>query len=244
MRLGDKLKGNFAKNLKALREQQQLSRAELADALNDRYKSSGIDIQRTSIVNYESENALPRTDALYCIAHYFGKTIDQMLGEYPLQPLPAEKVFTKNVALAAESPLADSLAATDRSDDEMDDLNGILRGYVDAIGHRRFYLEYVSRLMQEMKADAPTDEARMQIEHRFSKTFLGCLIGKSKFFQDMAVACLDDQEYKVFMAFQERSASISMVAAALEITEEAVIAIFNSAKTKIADHISPSPIIK
>ncbi|MEI7587017.1 helix-turn-helix transcriptional regulator [Runella sp.] len=239
MRLVDKLKKNFAQNLQMLRTRNKLTQAGLADELNDRYQNFDFDIQRTSIVNYEAESAMPRIDALYCIADYFGKTIDQIISPNmdaatlvhrwmnPAGPEPNMRVASERYESSKHEQMNSGAPASYEAY-----LNGILTGYVDALAYRQFYVEFLKRFMFELQKDARNLEEREKINGIFDKTFLGCWISKSKYFQDLAANLLDEVELKVFLAFQENS-SLEMIAKGLEMDEQQVVEIFANAQLKI-----------
>ncbi len=243
MRLGDKLKRNFAKNLQSLRTRNDLTQAKLVDALNDKYKQFDIELQRTSIVNYEAEGAMPRIDALYCIADYFGKTIDQMISPTMDRPALTHQWMTPGIGLeptvqaesgwrngsAPERSLNESAVRTDNLH-----LDTIMTTCVEGILYRQFYVEVLKNLFQQLQENAATAEEREKVETMFYRTFLGCQISKSKYLQDLAETLLDEQEFKIFMFFKDSATTISMVAKALEITEETVVTTFNSAQSKIS----------
>ncbi len=241
MRLGDKLKKNFAKNLQSLRTQHDLTQAKLVDILNEKYKVYDIELQRTSIVNYESEGAMPRIDALYCIAEHFGKTIDQILSSSMDKPalipqwmlrergpepaMPTETGQWNRVSVHADK---NALRSSDVN------LDAILSTCVDGMLYRQFYTDLLKKLYQQLQESAETDENREKVGILFHKTFLGCLMERSGYFQDLADKALDKHEYQVFMAFKEPAATVGLVAKGLEMTEEEVVTIFTSAQTKIA----------
>ncbi len=244
MRLGDKLKKNFAKNLQILRTGNNLTQAKLADALNERYGQDDIELRRTSIVNYESvEGAMPRMDALYCIADYFGKTIDQLISPTMSKPVLRYQWLANEVGMGPESKVetprqtkSNQECGVNKNESTSFELNvdNILTTCVDGIAYRKFYIEFLKKLFQQLLKNAESEEHAEKLEKLFHKTFLGCLIDKSKYLQDMAENMLDKQEFDVFMAFQDTTASTTMIAKALGMEEKEVVTIFNTAQHKIS----------
>lgn len=246
MSLGNTLKKNFAKNLQNLRTKRDLTQAKLADALNDKYKDYDIQLKRTSIVNYETEEAMPRIDALFCIADYFGRTIDQIISpsmDKPqlinfLSPGPiadaarSERYQTTGISRVAEKS---GLPASGL------DMDGILATCVDGILYRKFYVELLRNLYEKLYQDAPTPEDKKNFEKTFFKTFLGCQISRSQYLQDMAGNLLDEQEFEIFMAFQDNNTTIETVAMANGLTEPQVVEIFNKAQYKLSSVIEEKP---
>lgn len=243
MRFGDKLKKNFAKNLQSLRTRNDLTQAKLVDVLNDKYKNFDIDLRRTSIVSYEAEGAMPKMDSLYCIADYFGKTIDQMISSSMDRPVLAHPWMSQAVASAPrvavemeESSRLTKAGETDRSAPCTNDaeINTILSSCVDGITYRQFYVEFLKDFLQQLRETAPTTEYREELDTIFYRTFLACQISKSKYLHDLAGNLLDKQEFSVFMAFENRNTTVDLVAKALKMSEEEVVSIFNSAQAKMA----------
>lgn len=239
------MKKNFAKNLQRLRNQNDLTQARLAEALNEKYKDFNIQLQRTSIVNYEKEEAMPRIDALYCIADYFGRTIDQIISPTMHKPVistPFEgnsvsgpRYVTMNIAAREEGSQGAGIAAGEL------DLDRILTACVDGIQYRQFYIEFLKRLFQTLRDEAPSTTEREKFEKTFYKTFVGCQISRSKYLQDMAQQLLNEQEFVIFMAFEENSMTVENVAKAQGITELEVIDIFNKAQYKLSAFMDGKP---
>ncbi len=239
MKLGDKLKQNFAKNLQNLRTQNDLTQARLADVLNDKYKDFEIDLQRTSIVNYEREGAMPKIDALYCIADYFGKTIDQIISPSMEKPVLSFHRMIQEAAgpvTTVNTERQSSSVQTNEVNLQELNIDNLLTTCVNGLLYRQFYVEVLKQVYQQLLENAGT-EGTAKIETMFSKIFLGCLISKSKYLQNLAEKQLDEQQYDVFTAFQDNQATISMVANAKGLTEEEVICIFNTAQSKISSVI-------
>lgn len=244
MRLGDKLKKNFAKNLQNLRTQQDLTQAKLADTLNEKYRDVNIDLQRTSIVNYETGSTMPKIDALYCIADYFGKSIDQMISPTMEKPLLSHywigQELRQGPVTTPEMERRNALADKNEREDESHfltqdaNVNKILATCVNGILNRQFYVEFLRTLYQKLLENAATREDKDKFEQTFLKTFLSCQLNKSKYLQDLTDNFLDEQEYEIFMAFQDTSVHIDMVAKAHGLTENEVIVIFNTAQNKIS----------
>lgn len=243
MRFGDKLKRNFAKNLQTLRTRNNLTQAKLVDELNEKYKSHDIELQRTSIVNYEAEGAMPRIDALFCIAQHFGKTIDEIIS--PAMDRPAflspwmiqERSLESGVQREREpwnrgAHAGDFGKSTARSSDL--NLDAILTTCVDSLAHRQFHIELLKKLYQLLLKEAKNEEDLERLGTMFHKTYLGCVISKSKYLQELAETMLNEQERSVFMAFQDADTTTNLVAKALEMTDEEVVAVFISAQTKMS----------
>jgi len=194
MSLGNTLKKNFAKNLQNLRTQSDLTQAKLADALNDQYKDFDIQLKRTSIVNYETEEAMPRIDALFCIADYFGRTIDQIISPTMDKPLITNFL---DMPGSGAGPIADAARSqryqvsgisrvTEKNDAPVSglDVDGILATCVDGIMYKKFYMEFLKTLYKKLLEEAPTTTEKKNFEKTFFKTFLGCQISRSKYLQD------------------------------------------------------------
>lgn len=238
MRFGDTLKKNFAKNLQSLRTQNNLTQAKLADVLNDKYRDYEIGLQRTSIVNYETAEAMPKIDALYCIADYFGKTIDQIIS-----PTMEKPVITFHRMMQEVAPGPVTTITTERQSSPLRttcenlpevNVNSIITTCANGLMYRQFYVEVLRKLYEQLLENAKTEEAGAQIETMFNKTFLGCLLSKSNYMQTLIKDQLNEQESEVFMTFQDHQATVTMVAKAHGLTEEEVIAIFNTAQNKIS----------
>jgi transcriptional regulator with XRE-family HTH domain len=251
MSLGNTLKKNFAKNLQNLRTKKDLTQANLADALNNKYKDHDIQLKRTSIVNYETEEAMPRIDALYCIADYFEKTIDQIIS--PTMDKPLLTNFLDLPGIGA-GPIVDAarsnryrVTGMERIREKGDvpasdlDIDGILTTCVDGIMYKKFYVEFLKALYQKLYDDAPTTEDKEKFEKTFYKTFLGCRMSKSKYLQDTARNLLEEQEFEVFMAFQDSDTSIETVAKANGLTVPRVVEIFNKAQYKLSSFTEEKP---
>lgn len=237
MQLAEKLRSNFAKNLTMLREGKHLTQVGLANALNEQYQ---IGLKRASIANYESEEAMPKIDALYCIADYFGKTIDQLLHERLERPVLIHPWMLKDPSAVAANTGA---ALSTFNPETTANLNAVLNDYADAIANRQFYVEFFRTLLQQFQLHATQLNDQEKINHLFKRTYLSCLISKSKWLNDKAAAVLEETEYKVWMGFREGS-SAQMLSEALQMTEEAVLNTFYAAKNKIVsaiDNISASP---
>ena len=125
---------------------------------------------------------------------------------------------------------------SDKSATRSSDLNldAILTTCVEGMVYRQFHVELLKKLLQQLHENAATVEDREKIDTLFHKTFLGCVIKKSKYLRDLAETLLDEQEFNVFMAFQDPATTTQLVAKALERTEEEVVTIFISAQTKIS----------
>jgi transcriptional regulator with XRE-family HTH domain len=241
MRLVDKLKKNFAKNLQTLRNRKELTQAKLAEQLLENYKHFDFELQRTSIVNYETESAMPRIDALYCIADYFGKTIDELISPNALEVHPQlSRIRTR---IQPDGTLGrNNLEEADCLVDELqvsqqEQLNKILRDHVDALSYRQFYIELTKTFLLNLHKGAPTEEERMKITALFRNTFLECLSAKSGHFRDLAANMLDKEEFVVFMAFQESDGSIEMIAQGLGMDQTQVLEIYYDAQIKIKSYI-------
>lgn len=239
MRLGDKLKNNFAKNLQLLRTRNDLTQAKLVQELNSRY--SDIELQRTSIVSYETEGSMPKMDALYCIADYFGKTMDQLVSPTMDKPVlrPSwleERIAEPGMQVKGEcgkTPL--QIGEVEKSAEQAQEVNidHLLTTCAEGIAYRQFYTEFLKSLYQQLLDNANKEE-QAKVDNIFSKTFLGCLVSKSKYMRDTAENLLPEPEFSVFMAFSNKDADIQLVAKGLEMTKEEVIAAFNSAQTKLS----------
>jgi len=237
MRLGDKLKKNFAKNLQSLRTQNDLTQARLAEVLNDKYRDFEIGLQRTSIVNYESEGAMPRIDALYCIADYFGKTIDQIISPTMEKPVITFHQMMQEVTSGPVTTITtERQRSSARACSDLPELNidSIITNCANGLQYRHFYIEVLKKLYTQLLDSAKTEEAVKQIETMFNKTFLGCLLSKSNYMQNLTKNLLNEQESEVFRLFQDNEATVTMVAKANGLTEEEVISIFNTAQSKIS----------
>lgn len=246
MSLGNTLKKNFAKNLQNLRTQSNLTQAKLADTLNDKYKDFDIHLKRTSIVNYETGEAMPRIDALFCIADHFGRTIDQIISPTMDKPRLIHFLGPGPVADAARSERYQATGierVTEKNDLPVSgmDIDGILTTCVDGMLYRRFYVEFLGSLYQKLYEEAPTPESKKNFEKTFFKTFLGCQISKSKYLQDLAENMLSEQEFEIFMAFQDHNTTIESVAKANDLTEPQVVEIFNKAQHKLSSVIEEKP---
>ncbi len=220
-----------------LREQHKLTQAGLADALNDKYD---IGLKRASIANYESEEAMPKIEALYCIAEYFGKSIDQLIHENLERPVLIHPWMLKD---PSQTTAATGAAISTFKPESTADLNAFLHDYADAIASRQFYVEVLKNLLQQFQHNIGQIDDREKVNHLFKRTYLSCLISKSKSLQDQAAAVLQETEYSVWMGFQEGSTT-QMLSEALQMTEEAVLDTFYAARTKIAsalDKISALP---
>lgn len=240
MKLGQKLKENFAKNLQTLRDKKKLTQEGLARELSNNYKGCDIDLKRTSIVGYESsDGAMPKIDALYCIAQYFGKTIDQMISPSMDNPVLVHQWMIQGPATGPNlnhEPVRLSKSQRDESRVQMEDLNmdSIIRTCANGMAYRQFYVEFLKQLYQELLKSAGDAAGVERFETMFQRTFMGCLISKSKYTHDLAENLLNDQERAVFLAFQQTQATTEMVATALKLTEKDVINIFNAAQNKIS----------
>lgn len=242
MRLGDKLKKNFAKNLQTLRTQKELTQAKLVDALNQKYKDFDIELQRTSIVNYESEAAMPRIDALYCIADYFGKTVDQVISatmdkpvlRHPWMAQESRPEPVLNIETERKSSGTFEGGDVQALQTNQADFNSILATCVDGIFYRQFYVDFAKKLFEQLQDTAGNNEDREKFATMFYRTFLGCQISRNNYFQNLAKETLEPKEFEVFMAFKDHTSGINMVAKGLGMSEEEVILIFNRAQTKMS----------
>ena len=240
MRFGEKLKKNFAKNLQLLRTRNDLTQAKLVDVLNDKYQEFELGLRRTSIVSYEGEaGAMPKIDALYCIADYFGKTIDQIIGPDmdnagisnseavervgPSKP-PEQKSRGMEFTNADQKLLHSNDVNIDR----------LLNNCVESIANRQFHVVLLTNFLQELEKNEAKEKEKQKISSIFHRTFVNALISKSNYLEQLANDLLDKSEFKVFMAFKERDADMHMVAKGLDMTEQEVFTIFNVAQTKIS----------
>lgn len=232
MQLVEKLRSNFAKNLTKLREQKQLTQEGLANAINERYH---LGLKRTSIANYESQaqEAMPKIEALYCLADFFGKTIDQLvqrdLDERTL--LPPWMVNDTGTA-AANSESSEVLFA-----ENVQSINKLIKDCSEQISDNHFYVEVLRKLLEQFKSHASDEQERQHIAALFRKTYLGCLIEKSQTIQHKAQTLLTEKEYAVWMGFQAGSA-VETLTQMLETSETDILNTFVSAKEKLAFSIS------
>ncbi len=66
------------------------------------------------------------------------------------------------------------------------DLNAFLHDYADAIASRQFYVEVLKNLLQQFQHNIGQIDDREKVNHLFKRTYLSCLISKSKSLQDQA----------------------------------------------------------
>ncbi len=244
MQLAEKLRSNFARNLAKLRTERALTQAGLVEALNTKYD---IQLKRTTIANYEAQEAMPKIDALYCIADFFGQTIDQIIGG------PAEKTILLHPWMLKDTKPVEDLPdpghegppdtekpaleeSRKRLFDKMPDLDTLISEYVEGIAVRQFYVEFTRSLLRQLQENATQLDEPEKIKRLFSRTYLNSLISKSKFFQEQLENILLKNEYEVFRGFQEGS-TVRMLSEALQLTEDEVIQTFQNAKTKVLSAI-------
>lgn len=243
MQLAEQLKRNFAKNLAKLRTENKLTQAGLVDELNARYH---LNLKRASVANYEAQEAMPKIDTLYCIADYFRKTIDQVISDnvektvlnYPRMLREHRPAIDKGPA-QEDQTIPERYMPQEKSNlkpENLPDINVFFQEYIDAVANRQFYVELFKKLLKEFRDNISQLKGPDQVTHLFNKTYLGCLISKSKFFQDQLETVLKGREYEVFRGFQEGS-SLRMLATALQMPEEEVLATFQSAKNKVISAI-------
>lgn len=88
----DALSVKFAHQLKALREQKNLSQQQLAEAITNKYKGIGVTISADSIMYYETvekhhtkfkKNTGMAVKYLWCFADFFEVSVDYLLGNVP-----------------------------------------------------------------------------------------------------------------------------------------------------------------
>ena len=236
MSLGDILKNNFAKNLQNLRSQNGLTQARLAEVLNEKFQVYNLQLQRTSIVNYEKKEAMPRIDALYCIAKYFGRTIDQVISDNMDESLVVRlmegyQTGPRAVVTQRGAPGENREKSTaNAADVEIDD---IMKACVDGVLHRQFFLEFSKRLYKTLCDEAPSAADRERFEKTFFRTFVGCQISKSAYLEELARKTLSNLEFEIYMAFGQRDMNIANLSKAHAKTEQEVVDIFNKAQSKI-----------
>ncbi len=235
MRRGDKLKNNFAKNLQLLRTRNNLTQAKLVHELNSKY--TDMELQRTSIVSYETEGSMPKIDALYCIADYFSKTMDQLVSPTMDKPVLRHSWLEDRIlepGMKVKGASGNNCGIENAAQQALEvNIDQILTTCADGIAHRQFHTEFLKSLYQQLLDNANKEE-QAKIENIFSKTFLGCLVNKSKYMRDAAENLLPEPEFSVYMAFSNKGADIQTVANGLGMTKEEVIAAFNSAQTKMS----------
>jgi transcriptional regulator with XRE-family HTH domain len=240
MRLGDKLKRNFARNLQRLREGRGLSQMALAEQLNEKYNHQ-IQLKRTAIANYEAEEAMPRIDALHCIADYFNWSIDEMLETEDRQPLLRQAWL--NTAKSSSLPESDhennmpAQSAVSAPNIHAAEISNMCRIVAEKTAIHQFYIELTKNFLSQLRTTAKEEKEQQRIDQLFSKTYLGCLIGKTKTMQEQAKDTLTEQEYDVFMAFLEPESDMTIVAKGLDIGEDEALAIFQKAQEKFAQAI-------
>jgi transcriptional regulator with XRE-family HTH domain len=225
------LRRNFARNLVKLREEHHLTQAGLAEALTEQYD---IDLKRTSLANYESGTALPKLDALYCIAKYFGKSIDEIISDQAV-PLTQRKT-SQQPAATTLSPPAETVLKQFGSGQAIGTLDELLAAYVKSLGIHHFYVEFCREFVRQLqeRINELTDPAI--ITHIFSKTFLKYLLSEDKIIQDKIRPVLTEREFEIFHSFQ-KGITLNVLSEALQISEEEVITMFNSAKNKVISAI-------
>jgi transcriptional regulator with XRE-family HTH domain len=227
MQLVENLRSHFSHNLTKLREQNNLTQAGLADALNERYN---IGLKRASIANYELGEAMPKIEALWCIAEYFGKSIDELVRSKIGKPVLIHPWMIKDYSKGEGGK-----NATDNTEN-LPDLNALLQDYADAIANRQFYVEFSKSLLQQFQDGIDRINDSETVTQVFKKTYLDCLIGKSKYFRTKTEEVLQGMELQVFIGLQEGS-TVEVLSEALQITKEEVIATFDTARAKIISAI-------
>lgn len=239
--LGNKLKSNFARNLQRLREGRGLSQQVLAEELNRQYKNHEINLKRTAIANYETGESMPRVDAMYCIADYFGRTIDELLNEADGRPVLRQAWLNSGQnSRLPETLSANNIAAESAVSGQIydaTDMENMCRIVAEKTAIHHFYLELTKRFLGQVREAAGSEAEQEKINRMFSKTYLGCLISKSTTMQQRAQEALTEQEYAVFMAFAEQGSNLELIAAGLKIEPEEVVRVFQEAQQKIAHAI-------
>lgn len=231
MQLVEKLRSNFAKNLTKLREQKQLTQEGLANAINERYH---LGLKRTSIANYESQaqEAMPKIEALYCLADFFGKTIDQLVQHNMETQVLLHPWLAKEQGYHPEIQHPPVVLETEAAGV----LNRLLNDNAKLVAVKLFYMEFVKKLQLQLKDSASSPEERDRLVLLLKKTYLSCLIEKSKTIQEKAHMLLDEQEYQIWIGFQE-GASAQTLANTLNIPETKVLETFYNAKAKLEHSI-------
>lgn len=244
MQLAEKLRKNFAQNLWRLRTERALTQAGLVDALNKKYN---IQLKRTSVANYEAREAMPKIDALYCIADFFDQTIDQMIGPAKEKPIPmhpwelpesraAEEVPgpSEEFPAAAEKPVLPESRRV--LFDKIINLDALISENAKNIAYQRFYVNLFRNLLKQMQENVAQLDEPEKIKRFFSRIYVDELLSRSKFFQDRLKIILEEQEYKVFQGLHGGS-TVNMLSDALQLPEEEVLKTFQSAKIKILEDI-------
>ena len=157
-----------ASRLKMARENKDLSKTEVAKALN---------IATSSMTYYEQGKAIPSIDKLYALADYYGVTMDWLCG----------RVNKNDAVLKTEFDVAEVLLAAlqfegielDVSDEEVDALNKIevaklalTSPFLNKFFVNRFYLNRIKEncTSEETKqAMAEVVKTRQEIESMYTK---------------------------------------------------------------------------
>jgi DNA-binding XRE family transcriptional regulator len=243
MELIQQLKYNFARNLQQLRAKNKLTQAGLAEQLNTQFKEYGLDIQRTSIVNYEAENALPRLDVMHCIARFFGSSIDAMLDNAANAPKTSAlaKAPEKHYGPAFYTPYPDQPDTEQQTTGRglsADTLKTVVNRCSEALAYRQFFQEFMHQFYHTLLNEASTEAERAQIRTTLHKIFLGCRVSKGKFFQDLINNALSDHEKEVFLAFQDATLSSGQIAEAMGTTTENLAQVFANAQAKLNEYLT------
>lgn len=87
-------------NIKTLRLNKGLSQDELALLLREQY---GQDTVRTTVIRWESGESEPKLNVLKCLSRIFGKSMDEIAGDEPMQALSQERKFLVDFVMNAEA---------------------------------------------------------------------------------------------------------------------------------------------
>lgn len=230
----EKIRKIFAKNLANLRERESLTQAAFAEALNQKYQ---IGLKRTSVANYEAEGIMPKIETLYCIADFFGKTIDQLLHENLERPILFLSETVKEMGPKGKNMTSMDLRPVRVED--VADWNALLQHHADAIASQQFYIVYIKSLMGAIKDKLGDLKSEEDISKIFKLTYISCLLSKSKFLRDHTEKVLEQKESDVFWGLVEKNVTIQMLAEVLRTSDDEVLKIFESARAKIEPKISP-----
>ena len=87
-------------NIKTLRENKGLTQDGLAQLLREQY---GQDTVRTTVIRWETGESEPKLNMLKCLSKIFGKSMDEIAGDAPIQALSQERKFLVDFVMSAES---------------------------------------------------------------------------------------------------------------------------------------------
>jgi transcriptional regulator with XRE-family HTH domain len=236
------LKRNFASNLRKLREKLDLTQAELANRINDRFET---DIKRTSIANYENESALPRMDILYYMGQYFGTTIDELIT--CKEEKIAQTIYKRAVRRRYVHKLKGNwtngravyhyMEKTDDLKKMHEELDLCKIEIAEYLKIRVFNIEMNRNFLRKLKEEPAFRDNPKYVEELFSKTYLGTMLESGAAFERLAKSTLDENEYQVFEGMSKGMDS-SVLQHALDLEEHEINNVFERAKEKITKSIN------